>query len=453
MPSFTNRLQHAWNAFRGRDRPSSQELGSGSYYRPDRRYTFLRGNDKSIVTSVINRIAIDAAQVTILHARVDENGNYKETINDGLNDCLTLDANIDQTGQAFIIDLISTMLSNGCVAAVPVDTSLDPNVSESYDIRSIRVGRITQWFPRHVQVEVYNDHTGMKEEKIVSKSWVSIIQNPFYDVMNEPNSTLQRLTRKLGLLDSVDEQTSAGKLDMIIQLPYVIKTPARREQAEQRRKDIEMQLRSSKYGIAYTDGTEKITQLNRPIENNLLNQIEYLTNQLYSQLGITPEIMNGTANEETMLNYTNRTIEPILSAITDEFKRKFLTKTARTQGQSILFIRNPFKLVPLSKIAEIVDKFTQAEAITSNEVRGIIGMKPVDSERANQLLNKNINPISLEAQQAPLALPEVNQNGGDHPETEERGGLLGEIGDMPVSQFNQMVLQMQGQGPPGFGGN
>lgn len=448
MPKFTDRLMHAWNAFRGRDHPFTQDLGPGSYYRPDRRMTYVRGNDKSIVASVINRIAIDCSTVSIIHARVDDNGNYLETIKDSLNECLTLSANIDQTGQAFVIDLISTMLSGGVVAAVPIDTTLDPNVSASFEIQSIRVGIIKQWYPKHVLVEVYNDNSGVREEQIVAKSYTSIIQNPLYDVMNEPNSTLQRLMRKLGLLDSVDEQTSSGKLDMIIQLPYVIKSPARREQAEQRRKDIEMQLRGSKYGIAYTDGTEKITQLNRPIENNLLNQIEYLTNQLYGQLGITPEILNGTANEETMLNYFNRTIEPILTAVTDEFKRKFLTKTARTQGQSILFIRNPFKLVPLSKIAEIVDRFTSAEVVTSNEVRGIIGFKPVDSERANQLINKNIN--TLDASQVPLALPDGNQNGSQKTLPSQNAGIMDEIGDMPISEFREMIGQ--GNGPPNNGG-
>jgi len=447
MPKFIDRLQHAWNAFRGRDRPSSKELGSGSYYRPDRRVNVLRGNDKSIVTSVINRISVDVASVSILHARVDSNGNYVDTIKDSLNDCLTLEANIDQTGQAFFIDLASTMLSGGCVAAVPIETSIDPNISSSYEIESIRVGVVTQWFPKYVQVNVYNQLTGLREEIVVPKEQVAIIQNPFYDVMNEPNSTLQRLIRKLSLLDSVDEQVSAGKLDMIIQLPYTIRSEARREQAEHRRKDIEMQLRDSKYGIAYTDATEKITQLNRPLENNLLNQIEYLTNQLYSQLGITPEVLNGTASEETMLNYFNRTVEPILTAIADEFKRKFLTKTARTQGQSILFIRNPFKLVPLSKIAEIVDKFTANEILTSNEIRGIIGYRPVENDRANQLINKNINPLELQGVEDPtLALPDGNQNETYFVDENQGGSIMDRIGNMPVSEFNAMIMQQQG--PP-----
>ena len=399
------------------------------------------------MTSVINRIAVDVSSVNVLHARVDSNGNYVDTIKDSLNDCLTLEANIDQTGQAFFIDLASTMLSGGCVAAVPIETSIDPNISSSYEIQSIRVGLVTQWFPKYVQVNVYNQLTGLREEIVVPKEQVAIIQNPFYDVMNEPNSTLQRLIRKLSLLDSVDEQVSAGKLDMIIQLPYTIRSEARREQAENRRKDIEMQLRDSKYGIAYTDATEKITQLNRPLENNLLNQIEYLTNQLYSQLGITPEILNGTATEETMLNYFNRTVEPILTAITDEFKRKFLTKTARTQGQSILFIRNPFKLVPLSKIAEIVDKFTAAEILTSNEIRGIIGYRPVENDRANQLINKNINPLELQGAEDPtLALPDGNQNETYFVDENQGGSIMDRIGNMPVSEFNAMIMQQQG--PP-----
>lgn len=442
MPSFMDRLQHAWNAFRGRDRPPAKELGAGSYFRPDRRATIRFGIDRSIITSVINRISADVASINIMHARVDENGNYIDTIRGRLNNCLTLDANIDQTSQAFFIDLVSTMLSEGCAAVVPIDTTLDPNVSASYEIESMRVGRVTQWFPRHVAVEVYNDQTGCREEVLVKKELVAIIQNPFYDVMNEPNSTLQRLIRKMNLMDSIDEQTSSGKLDMIIQLPYVIRSDARREQAEKRRKDIEMQLRGSKYGIAYTDGTEKIIQLNRPIENNLLNQIEYLTNQLFSQLGITPEILNGTANEETMLNYFSRIVEVILTAIADEFKRKFLTKTARSQGQSILFIRNPFKLVPLSKIADIADKFTSNEILSSNEIRGQIGYKPVDSDRANQLLNKSINPLPEDGSTPPLARLEENQNGTET-EGGQGGGIMAKIGNMTVSQFRAMIAQDQ----------
>lgn len=410
MPSFVSRLQHAWNAFRGRDRPDPEVYGSGAYYRPDRRRMTGVAIDKSIVTSVINRISVDSASVEIFHARVDDNDQYLEKIKSGLNECLTVEANIDQSGLAFRTDLFRTILGDGCAAIIPIDTTIDPRYSSSYDIQSMRVGQITQWYPQHVTVKVYNDRTGTKEEITVPKRMVSIIENPFYDIMNEPNSTLQRLIRKLSLLDSIDEQTSAGKLDMIIQLPYVIKSQARLEQAERRRKEIERQLRDSKYGIAYTDGTEKITQLNRPLENNLLGQIEYLTNQLYGQLGITPEILNGTASEETMLNYYSRTIEPLLDAVAKELKRKFLTKTARTQGQSILFIRNPFKLVPLSKLAEIVNSFTMNEILTSNEVRGIFGYKPVDDERADMLVNKNINPLEIAEAYGQNALPGGNQN-------------------------------------------
>ena len=416
MPSFTERIQHAWNAFRGRDRPEPQDVGSGSYYRPDRRVPISRGNDKSIVTTIINHMAVDAASIKIIHARVDENGKYLNTIPDSLNECLTLNANIDQSGQAFFIDFFRTVFGEGCAAAIPIDTSINPAYSTSYDIQSIRVGTVVQWYPRHVKVRVYNDRTGEKVDLILPKEMVAIVENPFYDIMNEPNSTLQRLVRKMSLLDSIDEQTSSGKLDMIIQLPYVIKSQARREQAEQRRKDIEMQLRGSKYGIAYTDGTERITQLNRPLENNLLGQIEYLTTQLYSQLGITPEVLNGTANEETMLNYYTRIIEPVLNVTADEFKRKFLTKTARTQGQSILFIRDPFKLATLSKVAQIAGTFTQCEILSSNEIRAIIGFKPSDDARADMLLNKNVNPLELAPPYGQQVPTNENQNGID-PET------------------------------------
>ena len=417
MPSFTDRIQHAWNAFRGRDHPVQEDYGVSAYYRPDRRRIISTGNDKSIVTSIINRISVDAASIEVFHARVDENEQYIGRIKSGLNECLTVEANSDQTGVAFMTDLYRTILGEGCAVVAPIETTIDPSKSANYDIRSIRVGTVKEWYPQHVKIFVYNEKTGTKEEIVVPKHIVSIIENPFYDIMNEQNSTLQRLVRKLSLLDSIDEQTSAGKLDMIIQLPYVIKSKARQEQAERRRKEIESQLRNSKYGIAYTDGTEKITQLNRPLENNLLTQIEYLTNQLYSQLGITPEILNGTANEETMLNYYSRTIEPLLEAVTKEFKRKFLTKTARTQGQSILFIRNPFKLVTLGKLAEIVNSFTQNEILSSNEIRGIIGYKPSSDQRANMLLNKNINPAELEAAYGQGALPGVEEE--DYPYEEE----------------------------------
>ena len=388
--SFGSRLKHAWNVFRSRD-PTSEfgDTGASHYNRPDRP-RFTRGNERSITTSVLNRIALDASAIDILHVRLDKNGRFLEEINSGLNNCLTLSANADQTGRAFKQDVVMSMLDEGCVAIVPTDTTMNPKVTDSYDIETMRVGKIIQWRPQHVQVRIYNEQTGKKEELWLPKKMVAIVENPLYAVMNEPNSTMQRLIHKLGLLDITDEQTASGKLDLIIQLPYVIKTDARRQQAENRRKDIEMQLAGSKYGIAYTDGTEKITQLNRSLENNLMKQVEYLTNQLYSQLGITQTILDGTADEKTMLNYYNRTIEPIVSAIADEMKRKFLTKTARTQNQSIEFFRNPFKLVPVNDIAEIADKFTRNEIMTSNEIRQIVGMKPSDDPKADELRNSNI---------------------------------------------------------------
>lgn len=389
--SFGSRLKHAWNAFLNRD-PTTGYGGGGRsyYYRPDRP-RFTRGNEKTIVTSVYNRIALDVASINIRHTRLDFNDRYIEDIKSGLNNCLSVEANIDQTGRAFIQDVVMSMFDEGCVAIVPVDTTFDPTKTGSYDIQSLRTGKVIEWHPQTVKVRLYNDRTGEKEEVVLPKSVVAIVENPLYAVINEPNSTMQRLIRKLSLLDSVDEQSSAGKLDLIIQLPYIIKTEARRQQAENRRKDIEEQLAGSKYGIAYTDGTERITQLNRPIENNLMKQIEYLTSMLYSQLGITQTIMDGTADEKTMLNYHNRTIEPIISAIVDEMKRKFLTKTARSQGQSISFFRDPFKLVPINNIAEIADKFTRNEIMTSNEIRQVIGMKPSDDPKADQLVNSNLN--------------------------------------------------------------
>ena len=389
--SFGSRLKHAWNAFLNRDPTVGYGSGGRSYYyRPDRP-RFTRGNERTIVTSVYNRIALDVASINIRHTRLDSNDRYIEDIKSGLNNCLSVEANIDQTGRAFIQDVVMSMFDEGCVAIVPVDTTFDPTKTGSYDIQSLRTGKIIEWHPQTVKVRLYNDRTGEKEEVVLPKSVVAIIENPLYAVINEPNSTMQRLIRKLSLLDSVDEQSSAGKLDLIIQLPYIIKTEARRQQAENRRKDIEEQLAGSKYGIAYTDGTERITQLNRPIENNLMKQIEYLTSMLYSQLGITQTIMDGTADEKTMLNYHNRTIEPIISAIVDEMKRKFLTKTARSQGQSISFFRDPFKLVPINNIAEIADKFTRNEIMTSNEIRQVIGMKPSDDPKADQLVNSNLN--------------------------------------------------------------
>lgn len=391
--SFGSRLRHAWNAFTGNVQMNYRDLGMSYSYRADRP-RMSRGNERSIVTSVYNRIALDVAALNVQHVRLDENGRFLSVIDDGLNNCLTLEANVDQTARSFIQDVVISMFDEGSVAIVPVDTTTDPNVSGSYDIQSLRVGQILDWYPQYIRARVYNEQTGRKEDIVVPKSAVAIIENPLYAVINEPNSTMQRLIRKLNLLDVIDEQSGSGKLDLIIQLPYVIKTEARRQQAENRRKDIESQLSGSKYGIAYTDGTEHITQLNRSVNNNLMSQIEYLTSMLYSQLGITQSILDGTADEKTMLNYNNRTIEPIISAIVDEMKRKFLTKTARSQRQSISFFRDPFKLVPVNEIAEIADKFTRNEIMTSNEIRQVVGMKPSDDPRADELRNKNLSEPS-----------------------------------------------------------
>lgn len=388
---FLDRLQHGWNAFMNKDPTQNyQSYGMGSYQRPDRP-RLTRGNEKTIVTSVYNRIAIDVASIGIRHCRLDDNERFIETVNSGLNNCLTLEANIDQTGRAFIQDVVMSMLDEGVVAIVPIDTTLDPNVTGSYDILSMRTAKILEWYPQHVKVRVYNDRTGNKEDIVLPKRSVAIIENPLYAVVNEHNSTMQRLIRKLSLLDIVDEQSSAGKLDLIIQLPYVIKSEARRKEAERRRQDIEEQLAGTKYGIAYADGTERITQLNRSLDNNLMKQVEYLTTLLFSQLGITQSILEGTANEQDMLNYNNRTIEPFISAIVDEMKRKFLTKTARTQSQTIMFFKDPFKLVPVNNIAEIADKFTRNEIMTSNEIRQIVGLKPSDDPKADELRNSNLN--------------------------------------------------------------
>lgn len=391
--SFGSRLKHAWNAFTGTDYTTYQDVGPGYSSRPDR-IRLTRGNERSIITSVYNRIALDVAALNVQHIRLDKNGRFLSVIQDGLNTCLTVEANIDQTARAFIQDIVVSMLDEGCVAIVPVDTTYDPSVTGSYDIQTMRVGKILDWYPQHVRVRLYNERTGTKENILVPKSTVAIVENPLYAVVNEPNSTMQRLIRKLNLLDVIDEQSGSGKLDLIIQLPYVIKTEAKRQQAENRRKDIEAQLSGTKYGIAYADGTERITQLNRSVNNNLMSQIEYLTSMLYSQLGITQSILDGTADEKTMLNYNNRTIEPIISAIVDEMKRKFLTKTARSQSQSISFFRDPFKLVPVNDIAEIADKFTRNEIMTSNEIRQVIGMKPSDDPRADELRNKNLSAPS-----------------------------------------------------------
>lgn len=388
--SFGSRLKHAWNAFNGNTQLNYRDLGMSYAYRADRP-RLTRGNERSIVTSVYNRIALDVAALNIQHVRLDKNGRFLSVIEDGLNNCLTLEANVDQTARSFIQDVVISMFDEGSVAIVPVDTTTDPNVSGSYDIQTMRVGQIVEWFPQHVRIRLYNERTGNKEDILLPKSAVAIIENPLYAVINEPNSTMQRLIRKLNLLDVIDEQSGSGKLDLIIQLPYVIKTEARRQQAEARRKDIEAQLSGTKYGIAYTDGTERITQLNRSVNNNLMSQIEYLTSMLYSQLGITQSILDGTADEKTMLNYNNRTIEPIIAAIVDEMKRKFLTKTARSQFQSISYFRDPFKLVPVNEIAEIADKFTRNEIMTSNEIRQVIGMKPSDDPGADELRNKNLS--------------------------------------------------------------
>lgn len=384
-----SRLKHAWNAFLNRDPPGSRYYGCGYSYRPDR-MRFSRGSERTIINSIYNRIALDAASITINHVRLDENNRFDSIIDSGLNYCLNTEANADQTGRGLIQDIVMTFLEEGVAAVVPEKTDFDPRYSNSYEIYSMRVGVPVEWYPNHVRVRMFNELTGQKEEITLPKKMVALIENPFYSVMNAPNSTMQQLVRKLALLDVVDEQAGSGKLDMIIQLPYVIKSPARREQAEQRRADIEQQLSGSKYGIAYTDGTERIVQLNRSLENNILKSIEYLMNMVYSQLGVTQEILNGTADEKTMNNYMNRIIEPVVSAIADEFKRKFLTKTARTQGQSIMFFRDPFRLAPVSMIAEMADKFTRNEIMTPNEFRQVIGMKPSKDPKSDQLANRNI---------------------------------------------------------------
>ena len=392
--TFGSRLKNAWNAFLSRDptddfKMNYDDIGVGSYYRPDR-FRYSGRNERSIVTSIYNRIALDVAAIDIRHVRLDDNDRYIQTIDSPLNNCLSLEANIDQTGRAFIQDVAASLMDEGCIAIVPTDTDRDPKEG-SFDIYEMRTGKIKQWYPTSVRIEVYNERTGKKQEIVMLKKDVCIVENPLYSVMNEPNSTLQRLIRKLVLLDMVDERNNSGKLDLIFQLPYTIRTNLKRDQANQRRQDIEDQLVGSKYGIAYIDAAEHVTQLNRPAENNLMAQVEYLTSMLYSQLGLTQEILNGTANEETMLNYYNRTIEPIISAITDEMRRKFLTQTARTQKQSIKFFRDPFKLVPVSQISEIADKFTRNEIMTSNEIRQIVGMKPADDPNADVLRNKNLS--------------------------------------------------------------
>lgn len=416
MPEpLSTRLKHAWNAFRNRD-PTEvlteyREIGYGSYSRQDRVRMHVT-NERSVIISVYNRIALDVSAVNIQHVRLDQNGRFSEGVSSGLNNCLTSEANIDQTHRAFIQDIVMSLFDEGVVAIVPVDTTINPKISGSYDIQTMRTARIISWYPKHVRVRLYNDNTGVQEEVTLPKSVVAIIENPLYSVMNEPNSTLKRLLKKLSILDAIDEQSGSGKLDLIIQLPYVIKTEARRQQADQRRKDLEVQLSGSKYGIAYTDGTERVTQLNRPAENNLMIQIQYLTSMLYSQLGLTEEVFNGKADEATMLNYNNRTVVPILSAIIDEFKRKFLTKTARTQNQSIMYFKDAFSLVPATEMANIADKFTRNEILSSNEVRAIIGYKPSQDPAAEELRNKNLNQAAAAKAGAAGAGTEAVSQGG-----------------------------------------
>lgn len=410
--SLGARLKHAWNVFTANETVGARwDIGPSYFYRPDRPI-FSRGNERSIITSVYNRIALDVAAITIQHVRLDDEGRFTSVMNSTLNDCLSLEANLDQTGRAFIQDVVQSMLDEGCVAIIPVDTDIDPDEG-SYKIETMRTGKILEWYPQHVKVRVYNEQTGKKEDVLVPKRTAAIVENPFYAIMNEPNSTMQRLIRKLNILDAIDEQSGSGKLNLIIQLPYVIKTEARRQQAEKRRKDIEEQLSGSKYGVAYTDGTEHVVQLNRPIDNNLMSQIEYLTSMLYSQLGLTQSIMDGSADDKTMLNYLTRTVEPILSAIVDEMKRKFLTKTARSQKQSILFFRDPFKLVPVGEIAEIADKMTRNEIMTSNEIRQKIGMMPSKDPNADKLRNSNLSAPKEESTEQNISKEDKVQNGSE----------------------------------------
>ena len=430
-PTLMDRLKNSWNAFRNRD-PTMfyNEPGMSYTYRPDR-VRFSKGNERSIVTSVYNRIAMDVAAIDIRHCRIDKNGRYIEDIDSDLNECLTLEANIDQTHRAFRQDVVMSMFDEGAVAIVPIEAKGDPTLSTSFDIRSMRVGKIIEWFPRSVKVEVYNDRTGQKEKLIMPKKSVAIIENPLYSVINEPNSTMKRLVRKLNLLDAIDEQSGSGKLDLIIQLPYTVKGELRQQQADKRRDSIIEQLKGP-YGIAYIDGTEKVTQLNRPVENNLMKQIEYLTNMLYSQIGMTPSVLDGTADEKTMLNYNNRTIEPIVSAIVDAMKRSWLSKTARSQGQTIMAFRDPFKLVPINNIAEIADKFTRNEILTSNEIRQIIGFKPSNDPKADRLVNSNIAQPKDETPQTNVN-QETEQT--EEPKEDEKSGLAKSFSDIPISEL------------------
>lgn len=417
--NFVDRLQHGWNAFMNKDSvPTYQSVGPSYYYRPDRP-RFTRGNERSIVTAVFNRIAIDAATIDLKHVKLDKNGKYTSDMNSGLNECLTLSANLDQTARAFKQDIVMSMLDEGCVAIVPVETTINPNVSGSYDVTSMRTGRIVTWYPRHVKVRLYNEITGKNVERTLPKEMVAIVENPLYSVVNEPNSTVQRLIRKLNILDAIDEQSGSGKLDLIIQLPYIVKGETKQKQAKTRITDVEKQLSGSKYGIAYIDGTERVTQLNRPVENNLLKQVEYLTNMAYSQLGITTSVMDGSADERTMLNYMSRTVEPIVSAFVDEMKRKFITKTGRTQGQSIFMFRNPFKLVPASEFADIASKLISSEIMSSNEGRQEIGFKPSSDPRADELINRNIN--SKDSTSHTTDKPAINEDTDDKKEENQNG--------------------------------
>ena len=423
------KLKNAWNAFRQVEEPTYRaptyiNYGYSSSSRPDRMY-FTRGNDRSIITAVYTRMAVDVAMLDFKHVRTDEENRYLEDIDSGLNGCLTLEANKDQTARAFIQDAMQSLFDEGCIALVPIDTDKNPDDTSSYDILSMRVGKITQWMPDHIRVEAYNDRKGFKQEIVMPKADVAIIENPLYSIMNAPNSTLQRLIRKLNLLDAIDEQSGSGKLDLIIQLPYIIKTDARRQQADKRRKDIEEQLSGSKYGIAYTDGTEKITQLNRPVDNNLLNQITYLTSMLYSQLGIDETILNGTADPKTMLNYMNRTIKPLAICLVDEMKRKFLTSTARSQKQTIMYFSDPFALVPVDQLAELADKFTRNEIISPNEFRQKIGLKPAQDPAADELRNRNIN----------AGEGEQFANIGEDQEQQVASTNGNSVGDLPISNL------------------
>jgi len=446
--SLGSRLKTAWNAFNNKQPPNySTGAGNGYYYRPDRP-RFTGGNEKSIATSVYNRIALDISSLNITHVKLDDNGRLVSTMSSGLNNCLTVEANIDQTGRAFIQDVVISMLDEGCVAIVPVDTTDDPEDTSAYDINTMRVGKVLEWRPSHVKVRVYNEMTGLKEDLLLPKSMVAIVENPLFSVINEPNSTMQRLIRKLNMLDAVDEQSSSGKLDLIIQLPYVIKTEAKRVQAEERRASIEQQLSGSKYGIAYTDGTERITQLNRGVENNLMAQITYLTSMLFSQLGITQSILDGTADDKTMLNYYNRTVEPLVSAIVDEMKRTFLTKTARTQLQSIVFFRDMFKLVPVSDLAEIADKFTRNEILSSNEIRQIIGMKPSADPNADTLKNKNIASPTGDptASTTPTVTGNLNSSDPTDDATSDSTNVSQngvDVGDEQEAIFNKMIDDLE----------